>query len=111
MQAGKLNKRIAIQQKISARDAAGGDVYEWQNIHDTPTVWAEKVDRSGLQGFESGQDLSKVTARFRIRYREDIEPSMRVVYKDKFYAIQYVLDLTGTHDFIELMCETGANDG
>ncbi|HEX5486501.1 MAG TPA: phage head closure protein [Limnobacter sp.] len=111
MDAGSLNKRITLQRKVTTKGPAGGVQETWENLTDTPEVWARKVDRSGVQTTESGQTISKVTSNFRIRYRTDVEPSMRVLFNSRPYNILYVLDLDGMNDFLELMCETGANNG
>lgn len=111
IEAGKMNTPITIQEKAKVKSASGAVGFTWQNIAVAPQVWAEKFDRSGVQGFVSDQDLSKVTARFRIHYREDVLPAMRIVCKGKFYNIHFALDLTGQNEFLELMCETGGNDG
>lgn len=111
LEAGKKNTPITIQAKVKAQSPSGAVTHVWQNIPVAPQMWAEKFDRSGVQGFVSNQDLSKVTARFRIDYREDVVAEMRVVCKGKYYNIHYALDITGQNEYLELMCETGANDG
>lgn len=111
LEAGRKNTPITIERKIRVQSGSGAITYTWQKIPVAPDVWSEKFDRSGVQGFVSSQDLSKVTARFRIDYREDVTADMRVVCKGKLYNIHCVLDLTGQSEFLELMCETGANDG
>ena len=111
LEAGKKNTPITIQQKVRAQTASGAITYSWQNIPVAAQMWAEKFDRSGVQGFVADKDVSRVVARFRVDYREDLSDEMRVVCKGKFYNIHYVLDLTGENEFLELMCETGANDG
>lgn len=108
---GSKNTPIVIQYKLKNQTASGAISYQWQDIPVAPKMWAEKFDRSGVQGFVADQDLSKVVARFRIDYREDVTADMRVVCKGKFYNIHFALDITGNNEYLELMCETGANDG
>lgn len=109
--AGAKNTPITIQYKLRSQTGSGAITYQWRDIAVSPKMWAEKFDRSGVQGFVADQDLSRVTARFRIDYREDVTADMRVVCKGRFYNIHYALDITGTNEYLELMCEIGANDG
>ena len=111
LEAGKKNTPITIEQKIKVQSGSGAITYAWQKIPVAPDVWSEKFDRSGVQGFVADQDLSKVVARFRIDYRDDVVADMRVVCRGKFYNIHFALDITGKNEYLELMCETGANDG
>jgi SPP1 family predicted phage head-tail adaptor len=111
LQAGSKNTPITIQTKVETQSASGAITYQWQNIPVAPQMWAEKVDRSGVQSFQSSQDLNKVYTRFRIDYREDLAAQMRIACKGRFYNIEAILDLTGNDEFLELMCSTGVNDG
>jgi SPP1 family predicted phage head-tail adaptor len=90
LEAGRKNTPITIQTRVAAQSPSGATVYEWQNIPANPQMWAEKVDRSGGQSFESNQDLNKVFTRFRIDYREDLAEQMRVVCKGRFYNIEAI---------------------
>jgi SPP1 family predicted phage head-tail adaptor len=106
--ASKLRHRITVQRKDRIRDAFGDPVVQWTDVC---TVWAEVVDRTGKQVYDTEQDIDAVTTRVRIRFRTDIEPQMRVVYNGNFYEIHAVMDLNGRGDFIELVCQRGVNDG
>lgn len=51
-------------------------------------LWA-KVTPVAARDLAIGQsELSEITARMKIRYRTDINTSMRVIWKDKIYSIQ-----------------------
>lgn len=108
--AGELNCKIDVQQYTSTRTAIGGQAKSWVSIG---RPWAQHYDRSGVAAFKADQDLSLVTARFRVRWAwfTRIRPAMRVVFRGSVYNILYVLEVSGSRDFIELMCETGGNDG
>ena len=104
----KLRQRITVQRKNRVRDAFGDPVVEWVDV---AILWAEVVDRSGKQVYDTEQDIDAVYTRVRIRMRSGIEPQMRVVYNGVFLEIQSVMDLNGRGDFLELVCQRGVNDG
>lgn len=104
----KLRQRIKVQRREDVRDAFGGVANSWVDV---ATLWAEVLDRSGKQIYNTDQQLNEVYTRIRIRFRRDVHPEMRVVFGGKNYDISSVLDLTGDGSFIELMCLRGASDG
>lgn len=108
IESSKLRQRITVQRKEMTRDGFGDPAVSWVDV---ATLWAEVVDRSGKQVYETEQQIDTAYTRIRIRYRNDIMPQMRVVYRGEFYEIQAVLDINGHSDFIELTCQRGANEG
>lgn len=111
MKAGALNRRITIQARDAGFDAAGQPVATWS---DFATVWANLRTQTGLGAIRDMQgDLSaSVTGySFRIRYREDITPAMRVSYNGQLFDIKQVqLDYAG-RDWTDLVCAVGGSDG
>ena len=64
----------------------------------------------------SGKDLiaaqanqSKVVARLKIRYREDITTEMRIIYKDKVYGInsQALEDTNTGYEYVTFLLSQG----
>ncbi|WP_213778873.1 phage head closure protein [Caballeronia sp. dw_276] len=109
MQAGKLKHRIQIQRRDSTRDSSGQPSKNWLAFG-TP-IWASIVFLNGKQFATSGSQANSATASIRIRYRTDITAAMRVLHGTTVYDIVAVLPDEATHDFVDLACTTGANDG
>lgn len=77
MNSGALRHRISIQRRGDGRDAAGQPLDEWDQV---VSVWADINDIRGREFMESREVvINDVTTAIRIRYREDIEPQMRVL--------------------------------
>lgn len=108
--AGEKNTPISIRSRQEVQSSSGAVSYTWQTIADGD-CWAKKFDRSGAGLFVADQELSKVSTRFQIDYREDVDHTMQVLCNTKEYNIVAVLDLTGNREFIELMCEIGVSNG
>ena len=83
--AGELCHRIKVQKLTSGRDEDGYPIPEqWV---DYMPLWAKVTHLSGKDLIAAQASNSKVVARLKIRYREDIDTTMRVIYKGKTYAI------------------------
>ncbi|RKG31490.1 phage head closure protein [Acinetobacter tianfuensis] len=83
--AGELRHRIMVQHFTSGRDEDGYPIPEqWT---DYVQLWAKVTHLSGKDLIAAQASQSKVIARLKIRYREDIDTTMRVIYKGKTYAI------------------------
>lgn len=102
MRSGKLNRKISIQQPVSAaKDAYGAEVVTWSTL---ANVWASRQQLSGREYFAAQQELSNIGIKFRIRYRDDVEPKMRVVSDSLTYDIESVIDADDRERELVLMC-------
>lgn len=106
MNIGKLRHRITLQRQIHAQNDYGAVVTTWQGI---ATVWAEIKPISGREYFEASQVQSEVTTQIWIRYRDGIEPTMRVAHNGKQYEIVSVLNYQGLNKTLQLMCKEKLN--
>ena len=110
MQAGKLRHRIEIQQRADVQDATTGEVVpKWSNFAD---VWAS-VEPLSAREFVAAQEMqSKVMARITIRYREGLDPSMRILHRGTVYNIEGRLaDNKSGLEYITIPCSAGVNNG
>ena len=69
MKAGKLDRRVTIQNLTETLDSFGDPVQSWA---DQVTVWANVLPLRGDEPVEGQQTLSKATTKFRIRYNSGI---------------------------------------
>ena len=82
MRAGALRHRVTFRAMTEIEDAWGGKIEQWA---DHVTVWAEvNYTRVGSREYWEAQKAnSEAQGVVRIRYRDDIEPSMQIVYGSK----------------------------
>lgn len=111
MDAGKLNRRITIQQPATTRGGSGGAAVAWADWK--KDIWAKVIPLSGNERrvTDHGGEIAEARTEFIIRYRAGVDETMRVLYKGKFYNIKHVKDVNDDHDIIVLTCDTGVNDG
>ncbi|WP_369326743.1 phage head closure protein [Alcaligenes nematophilus] len=111
MRAGKLRHKVSLQERQTIRDPVTGDVVtaQWVEI---AKPWAEVVTLSARDFIAAGVNHTKVVARITIRYRENINATMRVVHKGKAYNIEGVLpDPDSGMEYLTLPVSEGVSDG
>lgn len=108
--AGKLNKRITIEQSAAgspSQDAYGEPSVSWITFKE---VWAEIGPIQGREFWARQQVQSEVTVRVRIRYLQGVTSAMRVVYGTRILSIENVIDPREGHEELQLMCSEGVKD-
>ena len=107
MRAGTLRERVTIEAFISAQDAYGEPIEAWGSLASNPTVWASVGSRASGEPFISGavQTMAEVSHTVRLRYRDDITPKMRLLWRgDRTLYVENVVDPDGRKADLILMC-------
>ena len=99
--ASSLNQRVTIEHLVSGQDAIGQPVQTWTTL---ATVWADVRHLSGLETIKADAETSVVKASIRIRYRADVNATMRATLDGRVYAIKAVLP-GGRKAWLDLACE------
>lgn len=101
--AGALDKRIEIIQRVTTYDDARYETTEDKLIH---RCWAQFTRQSGTEGLRQGADLGTVKVRFLIR-TPPVEISRRhiVRYNGDDYNITYVNHYGDRGGFVEILGE------
>lgn len=103
MRAGELNTRVTVQRKVKTADTSGATVWDWQDVWQ---LWADVRHGSGLSKLKADQEISVVRASVRIRFRRDIDHTMRLKLPNgAVYDIKAVLPDEEKHRFVDLVCE------
>ena len=82
--AGELCHRIKIQKFTKTYDEYNYPTETWV---DHASLWAKITHLSGKDMLAAQAAQSETVARLKIRYREDIDTTMRVIHKGRIYAI------------------------
>lgn len=99
-----LRHIVAIQYLAagSPQQLANGEPNtEWVDL--LPAVSASIEPLRGRELFAAQEHQADVDVRVRVRYREGIEPTMRVVHEGRVYDIRAVLDAELRHRELELL--------
>lgn len=107
--AGTLRHRITLQSPPTSRDSLGQRTGSWVDV---ATVWADARPLSSRELFAAGQISSDITVRFRIRWRDGVLPSWRVLWRGVPHAIVgEPIDVNGEQVALDLLCTAGIRDG
>ncbi|WP_407308522.1 phage head closure protein [Desulfosporosinus sp. SB140] len=91
MKSVKFNKKIDIQNYARVENEVGEEMKQWQSF---AKVWAHflksyiKID----EPLKAEKNVENIYCEIVIRYREDIDTAMRVVYQEKSYSIDHVVN-------------------
>lgn len=108
MQAGHLNYRVDLEERVERDDQVGDPIPYWRHWR---TVWAAIEPIGGSEGVTEQQIHAVATTRIRIRYRPGLHAKMRARYKGRLFNIERINDTLWGREEIELLCSDGLNDG
>lgn len=99
MNVGKMRHRIEIQTYSNTKNEIGELTKGWVTYK---TLWAEKKQLRGSNTTTGDKEGIEYTYRFKVRYRTDLDESMRIVHKGIVYDIKHInpiqeIDLYETH--------------
>lgn len=100
----RLNKRVTILRPPGPddRDEYGQPIDDYVPIL---TLWAAIEPLRGREYFAAMTEHADVTTRIRIRYREDIDRTMRVQYKGTVFDIGHIIQPEFGRTELQLMCK------
>lgn len=96
MNPGKLRDRITFQKKVEP----DGPFQPLDEYEDYISLWSEARFLRGRNFYAARAANIKTDVEFVIRYREDLEETMRVVYKGKNYEIEGITPLDNQNSFM-----------
>jgi len=86
---GKLRHRLRLQEQQTTQDPATGELLVlWVTIAE---FWGEKVPLSAKDFISASSQQSEIRGRFTIRFRSNINASMRILHKGLAHQIIGVL--------------------
>ncbi|MCM1567093.1 MAG: phage head closure protein [Dehalobacter sp.] len=97
----RLPHGITIQQPVETIDQYKTPVTEWQ---DFASVLASVEPINGREFVLLKNTTSELTVRIRIYYYPGITTAMRVLYENRVFNIQSVIDYKELHQEMHLMC-------
>lgn len=104
---GDLNERITFQSYTLSDDGIGGKVKTWANLASVPTVWANVIPKSGIEGRTEDRDNATGMYVFVIRERTDIDERTRIVWRGSYYNIRNIMRRGNTPQYLDIEAERG----
>jgi SPP1 family predicted phage head-tail adaptor len=101
VRAGKLRRRLIIQQAVETQGATGELSISWGTF---ATVYGAVEPLRGREFFAAKEFQAEVTTRIRIRYLVGVTPKMQILDGITVYLINAVIDPEMKHQELQLMC-------
>lgn len=101
MKAGKLDRRITIKTVTLTQNETGEEIESEVTL---ATVWAFLMEQRPGEVFAAGSDMQKEQVIFQVRNRNDLNTTMKVVYKTDRYEITGIKEV-GRNNRLNLVCE------
>ena len=97
----QLDRLVTIQQLSTTEDAFGDDVQTWVDVAE---VFTRVMPRSAQEQFRNDANITvaSTTTVFRIRYRDDLDEAMRVVYDGHNWDIEGIIEV-GRRDKLDVI--------
>lgn len=109
MKAGKLDERITIRSRTETQDPVLGTYdYEWSNV---ATVWADVWEVMGGEDWAQGLNIAKRPISITIRYRSDLNSTMRVAWRGNEYRIVRGPIELNRREGTRMVCELKTTEG
>ncbi|WP_042833204.1 phage head closure protein [Thermoanaerobacter sp. YS13] len=108
MNIGDMRHRIILQKKVDITDADGFTTQQWQDV---ATVWAAVENLSGREYWQAAAVQAENTVKFTIRYRQDLDTSMRIKFRDKYYNIIAIDNIKYRNEYIEIKTQEVVQSG
>ena len=100
--AGDLRHRAVFLQK-QVQVKSGVSTTQW---HPAFTCWCKAEPLSGREFWQAAAVNRENEVRFTIRYRNDVNPAMRILLEGKLYDITSVLDTDNRHSTLEILARS-----
>lgn len=94
-------ERLTIRRSAKVDDEYHGKRITW---HDIAEVWGSVEPISSREYFFAQANQAEVTHKIKMRYRPDIGQGWQIRHRDRYYAVQSVIDIAGRRRFLELLC-------
>ena len=88
-----MRHRISIQKLKKCKNELNQTTKEWFNYD---TCWASKVQLKGINDNSQGKLGTEYTYRFKVRYRNDLDESMRILFDNVVYDIVSINNIKET---------------
>jgi SPP1 family predicted phage head-tail adaptor len=102
LRAGKLRRRLIIQQATESQGSTGEMAPTWGTF---ATVYGSVEPLRGREFWAAKEQQAQVDTRIRIRYRAGVTPKMQVLDGTRLFLIYAVIDPETRHQEIQLMAQ------
>jgi SPP1 family predicted phage head-tail adaptor len=107
LEAGRLRQRITYQAAVGTPDGSGGSTKAWSNL---AYAWASVEPVNGGEVFKAGLLHATQFYKIEARFRSDITPLNRIMWKGVALNIRTCADPDGRRESLLIVAESGVAD-
>lgn len=100
---GKLRQRVTFLKRTLDTNAIGEAVEKWE---DYIAVWAEVKPNTGSRFYSALQSQTNIKGTITIRYRPDIDTTMRIRHGSEIYTINSIINVDSANKYLQIMYES-----
>lgn len=113
MEAGKLNRRITLEERTTQKNAYGHEIDAWTPL---ATIWASVKPIGGREKLRANAIGADLTHTVLVRYQKRFLPptyaaALRISYDGRIFNIVSARDVDEAHREIVFDCVEGSADG
>jgi SPP1 family predicted phage head-tail adaptor len=105
-----LRYLLSIQKIVLTPDGGGGFSTSWENIATNPTVHADISSAGESERYLAMKNQLRKLYHIRIRYRNDLDTSMRLHGSAGSFEILSLQDMDGKRHMLDLLAEKDENE-
>lgn len=105
---GTLTDRVTLQRKVTTEEPEGGEVAVYSTL---ATVWARVRQLSARQAYADDARGQSITHSVVMRFRTDLKPGDRIVYRGRNLEIAALADINGRRAYLSCQCAERAVTG
>jgi len=99
---GALRHRLTLEQLSLSPDSGGGVTESWVQV---AQVWGAIEPLSGRERVEAARIAGRHMYDIRLRFRADVDPSMRLRMGTRIFHILSIEDVDGRGQWLKALCE------
>lgn len=105
---GTLTDRVTLQRKMTSSEPEGGEVAVYVTL---ATVWARVRQLSARSTYATDARGQSLTHAVVLRFRTDLKPGDRIVYRGRSLEIEGLADINGRRAYLSCQCSEAAVTG
>jgi SPP1 family predicted phage head-tail adaptor len=105
---GTLTDRVTLESKVTSNEPEGGETAVYATL---ATVWARVRQLSARQSTMADARGQTISHGVVIRFRTDLKPGDRIVYRGRRLEIAALADINGRRAYLSCQCSERAVTG
>lgn len=90
MRSSSLRHLVSFQEDTGTKNSIGEITESWASL--TPQEWVQIIPLKGEEKYQSKSLNTEVNHKIRLRYRDDLDTKMKIVYGTRVFEIDSIIN-------------------